>query len=134
MSIVIIGVLLCGAVWWLLHEGTRKIVDVYHNTNFAQRRGLESSLQVIASRLESRQKEPPQGEPAEFHVDFNDWGYPLQYGWENGVAVVRAAGRDRKLHTPDDVTYIVHLNKEKDGTSTTHRMRYRSSSGHQWRR
>ena len=55
---------------------------------------------------------PPEGKVQELHIDSNDWGHPIQYGWENGVAVVRAAGKDGILHTGDDITCIVRFKKE----------------------
>jgi len=117
LFIAIVGLLLCAGTWWFLYGGARKIARSYQKTDFAQGRDRVRSLQLMAADFEAQQKQPPEGQPAEFHIDFNDWGYPLQYGWEDGKAVLRAAGKDRKLHTDDDITSIVRIRKKEAGTS-----------------
>jgi hypothetical protein len=114
LLIAIFGLLLCAATWWLSHGGTRTMIHAYQDTDFAQQRALRKFLRYVAADFETRQREPPVGKPGEFHVDFNDWGHPLQYGWEDGVAVVRGAGKDRKLYTRDDITICVQLTNKMD--------------------
>ena len=72
---------------------------------------MQRNIQSIAALLAER-RQMPMNEPNDLHIDFNDWGHPIQYGWENGVAIVRAAGKDRILHTRDDITSVVELSKK----------------------
>jgi hypothetical protein len=118
LLIAIGGLLLCLAVWLLLHGGAQSIAHAithaYENTDFAQHRGREKFLRLTARDFETKHLAPPQDKPMEFHIDFNDWGHPLQYGWENGIAVLRSAGRDRKLYTSDDIMVRVQLTNQTD--------------------
>ena len=116
LYIAIVGILLCAGALWLEHGGASKIysvyraiVSAYQATDFAQRRSLAWIVQSIAADYEARQWPPPKGAPLNFHIDFNDWGHPLQYGWENGKAVIRAAGKDKVLYTADDITSTVKI-------------------------
>jgi hypothetical protein len=116
LYIAIVGLLLCTGALWLEHGGAsqvgsvyRAIVSAYQATDFAQRRRLAWLLQRDAADYEARQWPPPKGGPLKFHIDFNDWGHPLQYGWENGKAVLRAAGKDKVLYTADDITSTVKI-------------------------
>lgn len=124
LYIAIVGILLCVGVFWLEHGGASKIYSVYRaidsayqDTDFAQRRRLAWILQRDAADYEARQWPPPNGAPLNFHIDFNYWGHPLQYGWENGKAVVRAAGKDGVLYTADDITSTVNIRNPESRTN-----------------
>lgn len=128
LYIAIVGILLCAGALWLEHGGASKIysvyraiyratVSAYQDTDFAQRRRLAWHLQLFAADYEASQCPPPKGGPLNFHIDFNDWGHPLQYGWENGKAVVRAAGKDKVLYTADDITNTVKIRNPELGTN-----------------
>jgi len=101
--IVIAGLLLCAGVWWLLNGGAKKMGTRYADTDFARNRTLAKNIDRMAAIL-AESPRPPEGKVQELHIDSNDWGHPIQYGWENDVALVRAAGKDGMLHTGDDIT------------------------------
>jgi hypothetical protein len=113
LTIAIVGLLMCVGTWWILNGGARKVEDRYARMDFARKRSLVRSVQSVAALFERDQRIPPKGRAGEIQIDSVPWGYPIQYDWENGVAVVRAAGRDGILHTEDDITSVVKLKKTK---------------------
>jgi len=56
----------------------------------------------------------PAGPGSSQHIDFNDWGHPIRYAWENGEAVLRGAGRDRILNTKDDFVAVIDINTKNE--------------------
>ncbi len=93
----------------------------YRRTDFAHQRALRAQVGAVARLLQSRQT-APNADPVDLDrfLDYDIWGHPLQYAWENGSAVVRAAGKDGKRNTGDDVTCVVPVLKKTKPTSNPH--------------
>ncbi len=86
------------------------------------RYGKKSMLRVIAYIEESQYSPDGSFSPPIFN-DPTIWGTPIIYSYENGEPTLRAAGKDRKLHTADDfvqkacITNQVTLRDDPHGQS-----------------
>jgi len=116
IMIAALGVILCIVLWTMLDGGYFAIRRWYGRTNIVQRRHFRKNIRLMAAHLEESQRRPSDVS-TNLHIDFNDWGHPIQYEWEDGVAVLRGAGQDRTLHTKDDVSSTVALKKRPEGIS-----------------
>ena len=105
------GLIICGALWFIQNHDWSRLHQWYICTEFCISRSYIEGVKNTAKHLE-HDNIPPKPEGTQIHIDFNDWGDPMRYQWENGRSIVRAAGKDKTLYTKDDIICAVILKKE----------------------
>lgn len=111
IAIALAGLATCAVLWFILNHDWSRLRQWYKSTEFCLSRSYVQGVTMTARWLEDDAIRPkPNG--TDVHIDFNSWGDPMRYQWENGRAILRAAGRDKRLNTKDDIVRVVKIKEE----------------------
>ena len=107
---VVVFAACCTILLAIIHNWPR-LHHWYIRTDYSLSRSYIKGVKATAQSLE-RSHTPPTAAGTDIHIDFNSWGDPIIYQWENGRAVIRAAGKDKVLNTDDDIIRPINIRKE----------------------
>ena len=102
IGIAIVGYVIAIQSGWVI------VPSWFSSMRQQQEQSLRRILYSVAMSFEQTGITPPTNGVQIIEDKLDHWGTPVQYSYEDGIPTLRAAGRDKKLNTKDDIIQQLH--------------------------